>query len=47
MARIATVAAAGIAHHVTQWGNRRIAVVFSDDDREEGLALLAESGNRR
>ena len=36
----------GIAHHVTQRGNRRMDVFFSDDDREEYLGLLAELGEK-
>ena len=32
----------GVAHHVTQRGNRRLPVFFSDDDRQSYLALLAE-----
>ena len=39
-----------VPHHVTQRGNRRMPVFFSDDDRQEYLALLAdyaqESGTR-
>jgi putative transposase len=44
MARIARVVVPGIPHHVTQRGNRRMEVFFSDDDREEYLRLLVESG---
>lgn len=42
MARFPRIVIPGIAHHVTQRGNRRLPVFFSDDDREEYLALLAE-----
>jgi putative transposase len=42
MARIARVVAAGVPHHVTQRGNRRQKVFFSDADYETYLALLAE-----
>ncbi len=42
MARLARVMAAGLPHHVTQRGNRRQQVFFSDDDYEAYRALLAE-----
>lgn len=42
MARLARVVAAGIPHHVTQRGNRRQQVFFSDDDYQTYKALLAE-----
>jgi putative transposase len=42
MARLARVVAAGIAHHVTQRGNRRQTVFFGDDDYRAYEALLAE-----
>jgi putative transposase len=42
MARLARVVAAGIPHHVTQRGNRRQQVFFSDDDYAAYRALLAE-----
>ena len=42
MARLARVVAAGVAHHVTQRGNRRQRVFFSDDDYGAYRALLAE-----
>ena len=42
MARLARVVIPGIAHHVTQRGNRRLPVFFSDDDRRLYLALLRE-----
>ena len=43
MARIARVVAAGVPHHVTQRGNRRQQVFFSDGDYQTYLTLLAES----
>src|SRR5260370_3350910 len=42
MARLARVVAPGIAHHVTQRGNRRQQVFFGDDDYATYRALLAE-----
>jgi len=42
MARLARVVAPGIPHHVTQRGNRRQQVFFSDDDYATYRALLAE-----
>ncbi|HWD68066.1 MAG TPA: transposase, partial [Caulobacteraceae bacterium] len=42
MARLARVVAAGVAHHVTQRGNRRQQVFFGDDDYAAYRALLAE-----
>jgi putative transposase len=33
----------GVAHHVTQRGNRRLPVFFGDDDRRAYLALVAEA----
>ncbi len=43
MARLARVVAAGVAHHVTQRGNRRQQVFFGDDDYLAYRALLAET----
>ena len=43
MARMARVVAAGVPHHVTQRGNRRQQVFFSDDDYLAYRALLAQS----
>ena len=43
MARMARVVAAGIPHHVTQRGNRRQQVFFSDGDYQTYLTLLAAS----
>jgi putative transposase len=42
MARLARVVAPGLPHHVTQRGNRRQPVFFSDDDYAAYRALLAE-----
>ena len=42
MARIARVIAAGIPHHVTQRGNRRMATFFRDEDYHAYLALMDE-----
>jgi len=43
MARMARVVAANVPHHVTQRGNRRQQVFFSDDDYQTYLTLLAQS----
>ena len=42
MARLARVVVAGVAHHVTQRGNRRQPVFFSDEDYAAYRSLLAE-----
>ena len=42
MVRLARIVLPGVAHHVTQRGNRRLPVFFSDDDRRLYLALLTE-----
>ena len=42
MARMARVVVPGVAHHVTQRGNRRGDVFFSDADRRHLLRLLGE-----
>jgi putative transposase len=42
MARLARIVIPGIPHHVTQRGNRRQPVFFSDGDYRAYLALLAE-----
>jgi len=42
MARLARVVIPGVAHHVTQRGNRRLPIFFSDDDRRTYLALLRD-----
>lgn len=41
MARLPRIVIPGVPHHVTQRGNRRLPVFFSDDDRQLYLALLA------
>ena len=43
MARLARIVIPGVAHHVTQRGNRRLPVFFSDEDRHLYLALTAEA----
>lgn len=43
MARFARIVIPEVAHHVTQRGNRRQPVFFSDDDRIAYLDLLAEA----
>lgn len=42
MARIARVIAAGIPHHVTQRGNRRMITFFQDEDYQAYISLLGE-----
>ncbi len=42
MARIARVVIAGIPHHVTQRGNRRLTTFFTDEDYQTYIALMAE-----
>jgi putative transposase len=42
MARIARVIAAGIPHHVTQRGNRRLTTFFGDEDYNAYIDLMAE-----
>ena len=42
MARLARIVVPGIAHHVTQRGNRCLPTFFCDDDYLAYLALLAE-----
>ena len=42
MARLARVVVEGVAHHVTQRGNRRQQTFFSDDDYAAYLDLLAQ-----
>lgn len=41
MARLPRIVIPHVAHHITQRGNRRLPVFFSDDDRREYLVLLA------
>ena len=48
MPRLARVVCPGVPHHVTQRGNRRGRVFFTDDDRRTYLAWLHEySGKHR
>lgn len=42
MARIARVIAAGIPHHVTQRGNRKLPTFFRDEDYQAYIALMSE-----
>jgi len=42
MARLARIVLPGVAHHVTQRGNRRLPVFFGDDDRRLYLSLLRD-----
>ncbi len=42
MARLARIVIPGVAHHVTQRGNRRLPVFFSDADRALYLELLRD-----
>ncbi|MGB2987654.1 MAG: transposase, partial [Phycisphaerae bacterium] len=42
MPRIARVVAAGLPHHVTQWGNRRQRTFFCNEDYEAYLELMAD-----
>jgi len=46
MPRIARTVFAGISHHITQRGNRREPVFFSDDDRRRYLSWLAAYGRK-
>ena len=43
MARLARIVIPGVAHHVTQRGNRRQQVFFTDDDYAEYRALIEQS----
>ncbi len=43
MARLARIVIPGVAHHVTQRGNRRLPVFFTDEDRSAYLSLIAEA----
>lgn len=42
MVRLARVVIPHVAHHITQRGNRRLPVFFSDEDRAAYLKLLSE-----
>lgn len=44
MARLSRIVIPGVAHHVTQRGNRGMAVFFGDEDRALYLRLLREAG---
>lgn len=46
MTRIARVVVPGVAHHITQRGNNRQDVFFTDDDRRLYLGLLKEESHR-
>ena len=46
MPRVARIVVPGVPHHVTQRGNNRQTVFFSDDDRRFYLALLQEISER-
>ena len=43
MARLARVVIPHVAHHITQRGNRRLPIFFSDGDRTAYLKLVADS----
>jgi putative transposase len=43
MARLSRIVIPGVPHHVTQRGNRRLPVFFSDEDRLFYLRLLGEA----
>lgn len=45
MARLARIVIPQVAHHVTQRGNRRLPVFFSDDDRRDYLHLVASAAS--
>jgi putative transposase len=44
MARLSRIVVPDVAHHVTQRGNRRLPIFFSDDDRRFYLRLLRDAG---
>jgi putative transposase len=46
MPRVARLVVEGVAHHVTQRGNRRQDVFFSDEDRKRYLAWLKDYADR-
>ena len=46
MPRLARIVLPGVPHHVTQRGNNRQNVFFTDDDRRLYLTLLKESADR-
>jgi putative transposase len=43
MARLARIVIPNVPHHVTQRGNRRLPIFFSDEDRSAYLSLIAEA----
>jgi putative transposase len=43
MARLSRIVIPGVPHHVTQRGNRRLPIFFSDDDRAAYLSLIADA----
>ncbi len=43
MARLARIVIPGVAHHVTQRGNRRLPIFFSDEDRRAYLTLIVQA----
>lgn len=43
MARLSRIVIPEVPHHVTQRGNRRLPVFFSDDDRRAYLQLVADA----
>jgi putative transposase len=43
MARLPRIVIPGVAHHITQRGNRRLPVFFGDEDRRSYLALIADA----
>ena len=46
MARLARVVVPGIPHHITQRGNRRQAVFFSDNDKTKYINFLKEEASK-
>lgn len=46
MARLSRIVIPDVPHHVTQRGNRRLPVFFSDEDRAAYLALVREGCER-
>ena len=43
MARLSRIVIPSVPHHVTQRGNRRLPIFFSDEDRVAYLALIAQA----
>lgn len=43
MARLSRIVIPAVPHHVTQRGNRRLPIFFSDEDRSAYLSLVAEA----